>query len=128
MMNEIKTLKYQQAVILENAIDIHIKTLDFRDARFKCKDGSYSSQLVFARSQSIPTKMTQPQAELYPVLINTHTGEVVRTALGHYHTNAFKCTDSQIVLHWISNENHLLKQWVHSKVIEIKCFTNPDQW
>ena len=128
MMNEIKALKYQRTVILENAIDTHIKTLYFGDARFKCKDGSYSSELVFARSQSIPTKMTQPQAELHPALINTHTGEVVGTALGHYHTNAFKCTDSQIALHWISNGNHLLKQWVCSKIIKIKCFTNPDQW
>ena len=61
MMNKIKTLKYQRAVIPEDAIDTQVKTLDFGDAsreiaciaiyvRFKRKDGSCSCQLVFARS------------------------------------------------------------------------------
>ena len=71
--------------------------------------------------------MTQPRAELYAALINTHTEQVVRTAFGH-HTNAFKFTDSQIVLHWISNENRPLKQCVCNRIIEIKRFTNTDQW
>ena len=71
MMNEIKTLKHQRAVIPEDAIDTQVNTLDFGDARreiaciaiyvgYKRKDGSYSCQLVFARSRLIPTKMTQP--------------------------------------------------------------------
>ena len=75
MMNKIKTLKYQRVVIPEDTIDTQVETLDFgyasREtagiaiyARFKCKDRSYSCQLVFARSQSIPTKMTQPREEL----------------------------------------------------------------
>ena len=53
MMNEIKTLKYQWAVIPEDATQV--ETLDFGDASreiaciaayatFKCKDGSYSCQ------------------------------------------------------------------------------------
>ena len=71
-------------------------------ATLKRKGGSYSCQLVFARSRLIPTKMTQPRAELYAALINTHTGEIVRRDFGQHHTNAFKFTDSQIVLHWIS--------------------------
>ena len=72
--------------------------------------------------------MTQPRAELYAALINTHTGEVVRREFGQYHTNAFKFTDTQVVLHRISNENRTLKQWVHNRIIEIKRFANPDQW
>ena len=84
MMNEIKTLKYQRAVIPEDAIDKQVETLDFCDAsreiacitiyaRFKYKDGSYSCQLVFGRFRLIPTKITEPRAELYATLINTHT-------------------------------------------------------
>ena len=57
MMNEIKTLKYQWAVIPEDATQV--ETLDFGDASreiaciaayatFKCKDGSYSCQHAFA--------------------------------------------------------------------------------
>ena len=138
-MNEIKTLKYQQAVIPEDAIDTQVNTLDFCDAsreiawvaiyaRFKRKDGSYSYQLVFARSRLIPTEVTQPPAELYAALINTHTEEIIRRVFGPYHMNAFKFTDSQIVLHWISNENRSLKQWVRNRIIEIKRFTDPGQW
>ena len=139
MMNEIKTLKYQRAVIPEDTIDTQIDTLDFGDAsreiaciaiyaRFKRKDGSYSCQLVFARSQLIPTKMTQPLAELYAALIKTHTGEIVRRDFKQHHTNAFKFTDNQRVLLWISNENRLLKQWVCSRIVQIKRFADPDQW
>ena len=76
-------MKSRRTVIPEDAIDTQVKTLDFGDASreiacigihaiFKRKDGSYSCQLVFARSRLIPTIMTQPRAELYAVLINTH--------------------------------------------------------
>ena len=109
MMNEIKISKYQRVVIPEDAIDTQVETLDFGDAsreiaciaiyaRFKRKHGNYSCQHVFAPSRLIPTKVNQPRAELYAALINNHTGEVVSRTFGH-HTNAFKFTDSQIVLH-----------------------------
>ena len=120
MMNEIKTLKYQLAVIPEDAVDTQVESLDFGDAsreiaciamyaRFKQKDASYLCQLEFAQSRLIPTKMTQPQAELYAALINTHTGEVLKRAFRQHHANSFKFTDSQIVLYWIGNENCSLK-------------------
>ena len=37
-------------------------------------------------------------------------------------------TDSQIVLHWISNEDKPLKQWVRNRVLEIKRFTQLEDW
>ena len=92
------------------------------------KNGSYSCHFVFSRSRLIPDNMTQPRAELYAALINTHTGEVVRRAFGKHHNNALKFTDSQIVLHWISNQNRPLKQWVHNNITEINRFTAVDQW
>ena len=74
-------------------------------------------------SRLIPTKITQPKAELYTALINTHISEVVRKAFGK-HTNAFNFTDFQIVFHWISNKNRPLKQWVWNRIIKIKRFTD----
>ena len=138
-MNEIKTLKYHCAVIADDADDTNIETSDFGDAnkdiayiaiyaRFKRQNGSYSCHFVFSRSRLIPDNMTQPRAELYAALINTHTGEVVRRAFGKHHNNALKFTDSQIVLHWISNQNRPLKQWVHNNITEINRFTAVDQW
>ena len=139
MMNEIKTLKYQQVVIPEYAIDSKVETLHFGDAsreiayiaiyaRFERKDGSYSYQLVFARSRLILTKMTQPRAGLLAALINTDTGEVVRRAFGRHHRNAFKFTDKQIVLHWMSYEQSSSKTVCTQQIIEIKRFKNSDQW
>ena len=101
MMNKIKTLIYQRAVIPDDAIDTQVETFCFRDASreitciaiyatFKRKDGNYSCQLVFARSRLISKKKIQPRAELHAALINTHTGEVVRRAFGQHHTNAFR--------------------------------------
>ena len=36
--------------------------------------------------------------------------------------------DSQIALHWISNRDKPLKQWLFNRVIEIRQFTKPEQW
>ena len=41
---------------------------------------------------------------------HTHTGEVVRRTFGEHHNNALKFTDSQILLHWISNKSKPMKQ------------------
>ena len=109
-MSKIKTLKYHCAVILDDAVESNVETLDFGDAskdvafvetytRFKGQNGCYSCQLVFSRSRLIPDVMTLPRAELYVALINTHTEEVVRIAFEEHHKNPLKSTESQIVLH-----------------------------
>ena len=72
--------------------------------------------------------MTQPRAELFAAVLNTHTGEVVRRALQSSYEKSLKLTDSQIVLHWISNDVIVLKQWVRNRVIEIRRFTSPSTW
>ena len=72
--------------------------------------------------------MSQPRAELFAAVLNAHTGEVVKRSLGKYHQNSKKLTDSQIALHWISNSDKPLKQWVRNRVIEIRRFTIPEQW
>ena len=58
----------------------------------------------------------------YAALINTYAGEVVRRSFKQYHKNAIKFTDSQISLHWITNEEKPLK-WAQNRVIEILRFT-----
>ena len=116
-----------------------INTLNFGDAsksiacasiyvRFKRRNGQYSCQQVLSRSKLIPDGTTQPRAELCTALLNVHTGEIVRRSFSKYHKSAINLTDSQIVLHWISNDEHLLKQWIRNRVIEIRRFTNPEQW
>ena len=71
--------------------------------------------------------MTMPRAELLAAVLNASTGNVVKLSVGKY----FKCiklTDSQIVLHWISNSTLTMKQWVRNRIIEINRLTAPDDW
>ena len=139
MMQEIGKLRFERAVVPVDAVDLSATTLDFGDAsksllcvaiyiRFKRKNGMFSCQLIFSRSRIIPEGMTQPRAELYAALVNTHSGEVVRRALGNLHQHALKFTDSQIVLYWICKNDQLLKEWVHNRIIEIHRFTELIQW
>ena len=138
MISELKNLHYQRAVVPPDAADLQITTLDFGDAskslvciaiyvRFRRKCGSYSCQLIFGKSRVVPDGLSQPRAELYAALTNAHAGEVVRRSLYKFHKKSIKFTDSQIVLHWISN-NQILKQWVRNRVVEIQRFTDPSSW
>ena len=139
MMQEIPTLQYHRTVIPEDAVSLDIETIDTGDAskdiaciaiyaRVKRKNGEYSCQLVFARSKLLERGTTQPRAELIAAMLNAHTGEVVRRAFGSYHQGSIKLCDSQIVLHWINNEQKALKQFVRSRVIEILRFTERAAW
>ena len=76
----------------------------------------------------VPEGTSQPHAELLAATINTRTGEVVKRALYKYHKKSVKLTDSQIVLYWISSINKPLNPWVRNQIIEIRRFSNPDEW
>ena len=137
MLQEIKTIKFKRAVVPPEASNLEINTLCFGDAignlicaaiyaRYKLNDGNYSCQLVFARSRLVPEEMTQPRAELYAALVNTHAGEIVRKSFQH--STSINFTDSQIALYWINKPNIQLKQWVRNRVNEIKRLTSSSQW
>ena len=139
MMKEIGNLRFKRAVIPEDAVNLEVNTLDFGDAshsmvcvaiyaRFLRRNGSYSCQLILSRTRVVPKGFSQPRAELYASLINSHTGEVVKRSLKKWHQSSVKLTDSQIVLHWIDNDEKPLKQWVRNRVVEIKRYTSKDQW
>ena len=66
--------------------------------------------------------MIKPRSELFASVSNATTGHVVKLSLGKYFKKCLKITDSQIVLHWISNR----------KLIEIVIESNEtvgkDSW
>ena len=72
--------------------------------------------------------MSTPRAELFAANTNAHTGQVVKRAIGKYHKECFKLTDSQVTLHWLNNQNLPLKQWTRNRVVDILRFTNPIDW
>ena len=139
MMQEIKNIKFNRAIIPKDAISLNINTVDTGDAskniacvaiyaRCERSNGDFLCQLIFSRSKLVPDSMSQPRAELFAAVLNAHTGEVVKRSLGKYHQSSTKLTDSQIALHWISNSDKPLKQWVRNRVIEIRRFTIPEEW
>ena len=132
MIQEMKDLR---ALVPSDAVNLDINTMDFGDAsrlmacsaiyvRFKRSNGEYSCQLVLGRSKIRSENTSQPRAELFAALLNTHSGEVVRRSFGKYHASHPKLSDREIVLHWLKNDGKPLKQWVRNRVIEIRRFTD----
>ena len=138
-MEEIGNYRYQRCVVPIDAVNLDVETIDTGDAskemacsaiyaRILRKTGEYSCQLVFARSKLLPEDTTQPRAELVAAVMNAHTGEVVRRALGKLHKSCIKLTDSQIVLHWLNNTEIPLKLWPRNRVIEVLRFGDCSLW
>ena len=139
MIQEIGKIKYNRAVVPEDAIDMNIETIDTADAsqwliciaiyaRFRRKSGGWSCQLVFARSKVVPKDMTIPRAELMAADMNAKTGHVVKMAFGQYHSKCLKISDSQVALHWIAGTKSRLKMWVRNRVIEINRLVEVSNW
>ena len=125
MMEEINNVKFNRAVIPADAVSLEMDTIDTADAsrelacsaihvRFRRKSGNFSCQLIFSRSKILPSGLSQSRGELFAANMNAHTGEVVRRSLRKHHIGALKLSDSQIVLHWVSNKELLLKEWVRN--------------
>ena len=110
-MSEMGKIKFNRAIIPDDAVSLDIETIDTADAsqalvcaasyaRFKRRNGEYSCQLVFSPSKIIPKGMTMPRAELFAATLNACTGHVVKLSFDGYVKGCIKLTDSQIVLHW----------------------------
>ena len=126
MMTEIHNIKFNRAVIPEDAVDLNVETLEFGDASKPIACVAVYAR--FKRSKLIPSELSQPRAELFAALLNTHTGEVVRRLFQKFHQNSIKFSESETVLYWINNEDRPLKQWVRNRVAEIRRFSNVSQW
>ena len=139
MIQELGTLKYNRVIVPSNAKSLEITTLDTGDAspqlictatyaRFECTDGTYSCQLVFARSKVVPEGTSVPRAELIAAVTNAATGFTVEKAFGSYHKNSLKISDSMVALHWIACSVRRLKQFVRTLVIEINRLCDVSKW
>ena len=125
MMQEISQIRFKRAVVPHNAKSLDIRTLDAGDGspsaicaaiyvRFELTDGSYSCQLVFARSKILPQGVSVPRAELMAAHLNAATGHTVKKAFGDRHKSALKLTGSTVALHWICSNIISLKAWTRA--------------
>ena len=138
LMEEIGNIKFSRAVVPLDAVSLDIETIDTADAgenlicaavyaRFKRRDGTYSCQLIFARTK-IVHNLSIPRAELEAALLNASTGYIVRLSIKDKHKRGLKLTDSQVCLHWINCTRSGLKMWVRNRVIEITRLTERSDW
>ena len=138
-MEKMREIKFQRCTIPADAVSLDMDTLEMGDSsakmacsaiyiRFRKKDGSYSCQLVFARTKIIPSDMSLPRAELFAATLNATTGHIVKLALGDRIVDRTSFTDNQVSLFWISSIYGQLKQWVRGRVVEVNRLTNRDDW
>ena len=139
MMQEIGNLRFQRAVVPEDAVNLDINTIDAEDAsnkmacvainaRFLRRNGTYC-QLVLSRSKVVPDGLSQPRAELLAATLNAHICETVKIAFQDNHKGSVKLSDSQVTLHWINNQKKPLKQWARNRVVQINGLTHqPKDW
>ena len=129
----------KRAVIPEDAISLNMELISAGDAgekiacagcyvRFKRKNGNYSCQLILGKSKILSESISLPRAELFAATLNTHVCEIVTRSLKEKIDKSILVLDSEIALHWLSNETKQLKPWVRNKVIEILRFTKKEQW
>ena len=138
-ISQISEIKFNRAIVPENAINLNIETIDKADAssqmicvaiyaRFKLTTGGFSCQLIFAKSRLVPKDMTTPRAELLAATLNATCGHVVKVSFGDLHTGCLKLTDSQVALFWIGCTRSALKMWVRNRVIEINRLAEANLW
>ena len=139
MMEEIGRIKYKRAIVPDDAINLDIETIDTGDAssklicaaiyaQFRRRDGTFSCQLVFARSKVLSEGISIPRAELVAAGMNAATGHTVKKVFGNYHKKALKLTDSLVALHWIASKRTTLKMWVRNRVVEINRICDASSW
>ena len=94
--------------------------------RFLCKDGSYQSQLLTARSKCVNS--TIPRNELCSALLGAQTLHIVMNRLGNRVKDYIVLTDSEICLFWITNPENRLKSYVFNRVRNIHRLIDKDQF
>ena len=121
MMNNLNSVVWGRAVLPADAASYNIELIGAGDAsekvacaacyiRFRRMDGSYSCQLLLAKSRIVPEGTTLPRAELLAATLNAHVVEIVRRALKRHNiVKVIYVLDSEILLHWIASE------WVNRK-------------
>ena len=117
MMQEIGNLRFQRAVVPEDAVNLDINTIDAAHASDKMVCVAIYARFIrrngyILLSAGVFQTKSQPRAELLAATLNTHNGETVKRAFQGNNKGSVKLIDSHVTLHWINNQKKPLKQWV----------------
>ena len=137
-IQELREVKFRRTVIPHDAASLDISLVISSDAsksiavscvhaRIPLISGGFSCQLYTAKSKIVRYE-TVPRAELRAAVMSASLGHTVKYNLGSQFYDSMYVTDSTIVLHWLSHDERPLDTAVRNSVIEIRRFTNVNQW
>ena len=137
-IQELGGLQFRRTVIPEDAANLDVELMIATDAsqnvgvvavyaRILRRGGEYSCQLVAARSKLL-TGLTIPKAEMKSAVTAAVLANVVKKNLGERCKSAIYVTDSTICLFWITQDDRPLQLGVRNAVLEIRRFSNPEDW
>ena len=137
-IKSIKDVKFKRWIVPEDASELKVDLIVSVDAskdtavasvhaKVPLRGGGYSIQLLTAKSKLVTTS-TIPKAELKAARIGATLGHLAKMSLKEMWNKSLFVTDSQIVLFWISQDTRPLSTLVRNCVIDIRRFTNPDDW
>ena len=95
-------------------------------ARYLLKDGSFSCNLLTAKSCSVD--QTIPRNELSGMVLAAETTHTLLKMLDNRVKDYICCTDSTIGICWIGNQEKLLKQFCFNRVRQCHRLVNKDSW
>ena len=137
-IQDLKEVLFNRAVIPQDAASPHVNLIVAVDAsqnigvaaifaRVVRKNGSYSCQLMMARSK-IMADLTVPRAELKSAVMGAISAQNVKRNLGDCLGDVMYVTDSAISLHWIHQDDRPLQVAVRNAVIEVRRFSRREEW
>jgi len=89
-------------------------------ASYLCTDGSYSCQLLTAKSKLI--NLSIPRNELTAILLMAEMSFVVAKALADMVDQLLFFTDSTIAMCWVMNTSKKLRMFVHNRVVATRRY------
>ena len=137
-IQQMREIRFRRTIIPSDAVSPEVEIVVSADAsqfiavacchaRVKKKDGSYSSQLISAKSK-IVRELTIPKGELRACVLATHLAHTAKFNLGEQFKSSMYVSDSSIALFWIGVDSRPLEVAVRNCVISIRRFSSPSQW
>ena len=97
--------------------------------RFKLQGGTYSSQLLAAKSRIAPIRqITIPRLELCAAVLSARLCKVIEKESRFEFEGVAHITDSMILRSQIQKESHGFGTFVATRIAEIQTLTKTDEW
>lgn len=97
--------------------------------RFKLQNGTYSAQLLAAKSRIAPIRqITIPRLELCAAVLSSRLRNVIKKETNFVFEKVFHIVDSLIVRSQIQKESHGFGTFVGTRIAEIQTLTDTNEW